>query len=118
MYSNDFTGQIPTEIGMLKDCKAFLLNDNKLGGTLPQQMGLMADLRWFHLSGNKVGGSIPDLILTLKDLTELKLGHNALTGMCVWLSTVKTNLFSFDNTLTQSILPSLDSIRQDSKRHC
>ena len=109
MYNNDFTGQLPSEIGLLKDCKvinhtawlvlslfhaevdltsiasscisqAFLVNDNKFGGTLPKQLGLMVDLRWFHLSGNSIGGPISDLILTLKDLTELKLGSNSLTG--------------------------------------
>lgn len=81
LYSNEFTGQIPTTIGLLQDVQKFLLGNNKFGGSLPRQMGLMVDLRTFHVSGNSVGGSIPDLIMALKDLQELGLGRNSITGM-------------------------------------
>ncbi|KAG7338986.1 RHS repeat-associated core domain containing protein [Nitzschia inconspicua] len=80
MYNNEFTGQIPTTIGFLKDVQMFLLGNNKFGGTLPKQIGLMADLHSFHVSGNSIGGTIPELIIALKDLKELGLGRNAVTG--------------------------------------
>ena len=78
MGSNGFTGQLPSEIGLLTMLTTFDLGNNLLSGSLPEQISRMSSLRFLRLrqsggeddmTGKKLMGEIPAGLFDLANLT-------------------------------------------------
>jgi len=54
--------------------------DEYLCGELPEEIGNLKNLRQIWLSGNKFSGKLPESIVTLANLEELIISYNAFTG--------------------------------------
>lgn len=78
--SNNFVGQLPTQLGMMQKLNILALDDNGLDGTIPSEIGSLSRLQILDLSNNALGGSIPTTIKTCTSLIQLNLSHNKLDG--------------------------------------
>uniref|UniRef100_A0A0E0JQ96 non-specific serine/threonine protein kinase n=1 Tax=Oryza punctata TaxID=4537 RepID=A0A0E0JQ96_ORYPU len=54
-----FTGNIPEQIGALRQLTFLALNSNKFTGGIPPTLGLLSKLFWLDLSDNQLSGKIP-----------------------------------------------------------
>nr|WP_307407229.1 toxin Cry1Ac domain D-VI-related protein [Breznakia pachnodae] len=77
---NQFTGQIPANIGNLQNVYYFYVNNNQLSGELPSSMGNMSMLRGLKLDNNNLSGSIPVELSNLSFLSLLDISGNNLSG--------------------------------------
>ncbi|XP_062106351.1 receptor-like protein 7 [Humulus lupulus] len=77
---NNFEGEIPKSIGMLKSLKGLNFSQNKLNGSIPLSLINLSNLEWFDLSSNELVGEIPDKMTDLTQLSYLNLSHNNLVG--------------------------------------
>uniref|UniRef100_A0A0A0K946 Uncharacterized protein n=2 Tax=Cucumis sativus TaxID=3659 RepID=A0A0A0K946_CUCSA len=80
LSSNDFSGEIPEEIGMLRSLIGLNLSHNKLTGRIPTSIGNLNNLEWLDLSSNQLLGSIPPQLVALTFLSCLNLSQNQLSG--------------------------------------
>ena len=81
LYSNRFTGHVPSEIGMLKDLHTLQLYENQFTGPLPSEIGMLNNLLILNLSNNKFSGPVPSEISMLSNLTNMDLSSNNLSGV-------------------------------------
>ncbi|XVE52331.1 hypothetical protein DITRI_Ditri02bG0114300 [Diplodiscus trichospermus] len=77
---NNFTGNIPPEIGLLESLVQIFLLRNEINGSIPQEIGRLRSLTNIHFSYNSLSGSIPASIGSLPNLTWLELFSNRLNG--------------------------------------
>ena len=77
---NWLTGEIPSEIGQLKNLTTLSLGYNNLTGEIPEEMWTLTNLTTLSLSYNQLTGEIPLEIGQLPNLTYLYLDYNNLTG--------------------------------------
>ncbi|XVF36511.1 hypothetical protein REPUB_Repub19eG0064300 [Reevesia pubescens] len=78
---NFLSGQIPKELGLLKNLRQLELYYNQhLSGTIPEELGNLTELRDLDMSVNRLSGSIPVSIFRLPKLEALQLYNNSLTG--------------------------------------
>ncbi|XP_030487403.2 putative receptor like protein 25 [Cannabis sativa] len=78
---NNFTGEIPKDIGKLNSLKGLNFSHNKLVGNIPSSLGNLTNLEWFDLSSNKLDGMIPRQLATnLNQLGFLNISVNKLEG--------------------------------------
>jgi len=80
LASNNFTGVIPPEIGLLKELLSVDLSFNKLYGDIPQSICNLTNLLVLDLSSNHLTGAIPGALSNLHFLTEFNVSFNALEG--------------------------------------
>ncbi|KAL0538411.1 hypothetical protein IC582_027430 [Cucumis melo] len=88
LSSNDFSGEIPKEIGMLRSLIGLNLSHNKLIGRIPTSIGnlninltsTLNNLEWLDLSSNQLFGSIPPQLVALTFISYLNLSQNQLSG--------------------------------------
>jgi Leucine-rich repeat (LRR) protein len=78
-YRN-LTGQIPSQLGMLRNLEVLYLSNNSLNGTIPPELGNLSSLRQLQLAGNLLIGAIPSELSNLIHLEELVLADNLLDG--------------------------------------
>eukprot|EP00585_Thalassiosira_rotula_P009655 CAMPEP_0196147902 /NCGR_PEP_ID=MMETSP0910-20130528/26457_1 /TAXON_ID=49265 /ORGANISM="Thalassiosira rotula, Strain GSO102" /LENGTH=1211 /DNA_ID=CAMNT_0041410433 /DNA_START=148 /DNA_END=3779 /DNA_ORIENTATION=+ len=78
--SNEIAGTIPTEIGYLVDMKVCLLFLNQITGTIPSEIGNLDKLSWINIERNKIDGTIPEELFSNLDLTHVILKNNFLSG--------------------------------------
>nr|XP_048317864.1 receptor-like protein 43 isoform X3 [Ziziphus jujuba var. spinosa] len=78
--SNNFYGEIPKELGLLKNLMVLNLSDNALSGHIPSSFGNMHQLESLDLSSNRLNGEIPASLSNLNFLEVLDLSHNQLSG--------------------------------------
>eukprot|EP00586_Coscinodiscus_wailesii_P001594 CAMPEP_0172484624 /NCGR_PEP_ID=MMETSP1066-20121228/12162_1 /TAXON_ID=671091 /ORGANISM="Coscinodiscus wailesii, Strain CCMP2513" /LENGTH=424 /DNA_ID=CAMNT_0013249271 /DNA_START=105 /DNA_END=1379 /DNA_ORIENTATION=- len=57
LYNNEFTGTIPTELGLLNYLESFALSYNSLKGGIPSEIGNLKNLSLLHLQGNMLTGN-------------------------------------------------------------
>ncbi|CAI9293028.1 unnamed protein product [Lactuca saligna] len=84
---NQLTGSLPVStltnpgLDMLKHCKHFHFNKNKLSGGIPSQL-FSSDMVLIHIlfDGNQLTGEIPITLGYVKTLEALRLDRNALEG--------------------------------------
>lgn len=82
LSSNMLVGNIPVEIGLLKELAMLNLSHNHLSGSIPASIGNMSGLGSLDLSYNRLNGHIPPQSLTTIDfLGFLHLSYNELSGM-------------------------------------
>lgn len=80
LSGNELSGEIPSEIAVLKGFKALNLSRNNLTGVIFKQIGQMEQLESLDLSGNKLLGEIPSTLSQLSYLSFLDLSNNKLSG--------------------------------------
>ncbi|KAI3971905.1 hypothetical protein MKW92_021634 [Papaver armeniacum] len=75
-----FRGEIPEEIGLLKGLSMLNLSHNRLSGNIPLSVGSMNSLESLDLSFNKLSGLIPSSLASMDFLGYLNLSYNNLSG--------------------------------------
>jgi hypothetical protein len=71
------------------------LSDNRFTGEIPSEMGYLREIHALNLSHNNLIGSIPTTFLNLKNVESLDLSHNNLTGAIPRQLTELTSLAVF-----------------------
>ncbi|KAE8683441.1 putative nucleic acid binding protein [Hibiscus syriacus] len=77
---NNLTGNIPSELGILKGLYALNLSHNGLSGNIPSTIGNMSLLESLDLGYNNLSGEIPSSLTRLDSITTLNLAYNNLSG--------------------------------------
>ncbi|KAL9377271.1 hypothetical protein Peur_031391 [Populus x canadensis] len=77
---NNFTGEIPPEIGNLSMIKALNLSHNSLTGPIPPTFWNLKEIESLDLSYNKLDGEIPPRLTELFSLEVFSVAHNNLSG--------------------------------------
>jgi hypothetical protein len=77
---NNFTGEIPFEIGNLIKIKALNLSHNSLTGPIPPTFSNLKEIESLDLSYNKLDGEIPPRLTELFSLEVFSVAHNNLSG--------------------------------------
>ncbi|RCV32101.1 hypothetical protein SETIT_6G230900v2 [Setaria italica] len=80
LSTNQFTGDIPSEIGSLSALINLNLSRNYIKGSIPEELGRITELESLDLSWNNLSGSIPQGLALLTTLGELNLSYNDLSG--------------------------------------
>ena len=85
LSANDFTGPVPTSIGMPSDStdpalRGLYLSENKLDGEFPESICEYTNLEALFVDENRLSGSIPPCIGNLEKLRQFHVFKNNLTG--------------------------------------
>lgn len=80
MDANKLSGSIPESIGDLTQVREIYLEGNQLSGSIPESIGNLTQVRVIHLEGNQLSGPIPQSIECLKNMESFYVGHNNLEG--------------------------------------
>jgi hypothetical protein len=56
---NEFTGQLPSEIGHMWNMTRMQMKNNKISGTVPPEFGRLDQMEQWTLEGNYLTGEIP-----------------------------------------------------------
>jgi Leucine-rich repeat (LRR) protein len=117
---NSLTGPIPTEIGHLTALsKELHLSSNLLSGTLPTELGRLTSMSAFWVNRNRLSGTVPSEISRLVALTNLKMGDNALLSGTVpselGLLTSLEELTAFGSSLTGEVPDSVCALRSSGR---
>ncbi|CAH8279073.1 unnamed protein product [Arabidopsis lyrata] len=106
---NKLSGKIPKELFSSNMTLIHVLFDgNQFTGEIPETLSLVKTLTVLRLDRNKLIGDIPSNLNNLTNLNELYLANNRFTGTLPNLTSL-TNLYTFDvsnNTLDFSPIPS------------
>ncbi|XP_022746306.1 LRR receptor-like serine/threonine-protein kinase FLS2 [Durio zibethinus] len=89
---NSLTGEIPKELGNLKELRSLNLSGNLLTGQIPENIGNLEVLESLDLSTNRLHGEIPSSFSNLNFLNHFNVSYNNLTGKIP----LGTQLQSFD----------------------
>jgi len=81
LSSNQLTGAIPPSIGNLPWLETLDLHSNELTGAIPPSIGNLRKLWYLILSGNQLTGAIPPEVGNLGNLGYLNLSGNQLTAI-------------------------------------
>ncbi|KAL4601345.1 hypothetical protein ACB092_11G266300 [Castanea dentata] len=107
-------GQIPTEIGSLKNLNILELKGNSLTGKIPSSFGGLESLQSLYLGDNRIEGFIPKQLCKLKNLGNLDLSNNSLSGSipnCIGSLSLLQKLYLSYNELISSIPLNLWSLK-------
>ncbi|XP_037496254.1 receptor-like protein 56 [Jatropha curcas] len=77
---NNFSGEIPFEIGDLNTIQMLNLSHNSLTGSIPQTFSNLRQIESLDLSYNNLEGKIPSQITQLYSLEVFSVAHNNLSG--------------------------------------
>ena len=72
---NDFTGEIPSDMGKMVKLEYLYLEGNDFDGPVPSALGELTKLKLLHLNDNNVSGVMPPEVCKLVDsffLSDLK----------------------------------------------
>ncbi|XP_044421137.1 LRR receptor-like serine/threonine-protein kinase ER2 [Triticum aestivum] len=81
LQRNNFSGPIPTVIGLMQALAVLDLSLNQLSGPIPSILGNLTYTEKLYLQGNKLSGPIPPELGNLSALNYLDLNDNKLTGL-------------------------------------
>ncbi|RVX19311.1 putative leucine-rich repeat receptor-like protein kinase [Vitis vinifera] len=79
--SNQFSGPIPEDIGMISDLQNIEMYDNWFEGKIPSSIGQLRKLQGLDLHMNGLNSTIPTELGLCTSLTFLNLAMNSLTGV-------------------------------------
>ncbi|CAA6660166.1 unnamed protein product [Spirodela intermedia] len=80
LYNNNFTGELPVELGRLTLLSEFDISKNGFTGKLPEEMGDLKNLTIFQLYQNNFWGELPKGFGDLELLTSFSIYGNAFWG--------------------------------------
>ncbi|KAJ9167172.1 hypothetical protein P3X46_021842 [Hevea brasiliensis] len=80
LSSNELTGPILSEIGLLQNIAQLDLSDNRLSGMIPTTIGKCLSLEQLRLEGNSFDGEIPQVLSALQGLQGLDISRNNFAG--------------------------------------
>ncbi|XP_058782333.1 receptor-like protein EIX2 [Vicia villosa] len=80
LSSNNFSGDLPSELFELVQVQTLNLSHNDFTGTIPKTIGGMKNMESLDLSSNKLYGEIPQSMILLNFLEYLNLSNNNLKG--------------------------------------
>jgi Leucine-rich repeat (LRR) protein len=80
LRSNQLSGSMPAELGILTSLEYLDLGSNQLSGSLPAELGNLTNLWHVYLADNLLSGSIPSQLGNLSHLQDLWLNFNQLSG--------------------------------------
>ncbi|PIN13605.1 Serine/threonine protein kinase [Handroanthus impetiginosus] len=80
LSSNEFEGQIPSNISQCSQLRIMSLSYNKFSGTIPREIGNLRVLEKLYLGINYLTGEIPKELGNLQKLKELDIGSNSFIG--------------------------------------
>ena len=82
LSSNELTGTIPSELGVLTNLHTLNLmkQQRKLVGSIPDEIGSLTNLRYLDLSYNSLTMPIPESLGQLRRLEVLELSNNFING--------------------------------------
>lgn len=107
--NQQFTGLLPSELGLLPALNSLDVSHNQFLGALPTELGLLGILRYLDAGQNQLVGRIPPQLGSLAGLTNLLLDNNNLSGQVpVQLGVPPQNLQQLDisvNPLLTGVLP-------------
>ncbi|KAJ1341721.1 hypothetical protein BSLG_003681 [Batrachochytrium salamandrivorans] len=113
--SNSLTGEIPASIVNLSGLVKLDLSHNQLSGHISQDIGSLTNLQQLYLNDNRLTGNIPHSVTDLTRLENLNLSNNQLIGV---LSPEIGNMMSLthidlgNNRLFKRIPPELFNLRK------
>ena len=110
---NQFTGEIPKELGERTSLQYLWLGSNDLSGEIPAELGNLTNLQTLSLWGNDLSGQLPDSLGNLTDLTTLDISGTNLDGQIPDLSrltNLQLYLYLRDNQLSGPIPDWLSSL--------
>jgi len=82
LNDNNFKGNIPAELGLLRNLHDQLdLSDNSFTGAIPSQLSDLSMLDTLNLSHNELNGSIPSSFQSMESLTTIDVSYNELEGL-------------------------------------
>lgn len=103
---NQLTGNIPTQIGSLKQLNVVALQHNRIDGKIPPSLGNLRMLKRLDLSFNSLFDAIPPRLADIPELEILDVRNNTLSGLVpsgnnvsvrlstVFLCPLETDLYS------------------------
>ncbi|GAY61729.1 hypothetical protein CUMW_212230 [Citrus unshiu] len=80
LSSNEFSGEIPWEVGHLQHIRALNLSNNLLSGAIPESFSNLKMIESLDLSCNKLSGRIPPQLTELNFLSNFNVSYNNLSG--------------------------------------
>ena len=80
LSANQFTGEVPSELGLLSALHSLNMSRNCIGGSIPDELGSMIRLKSLDLSWNNLSGPIPQGLVSMSFLSILNLSYNDLSG--------------------------------------
>ena len=80
LSANQFTGEIPSELGLLSASRTLNMSRNRIRGSIPDELGRLVYLESLDLSWNDLSGLIPLSLTSLTFLSLLNLSYNDLSG--------------------------------------
>ncbi|XP_050382265.1 receptor-like protein EIX2 [Argentina anserina] len=78
---NNFTGNLPTSLGHLKNLRYLKLWYNFFQSSIPESIGNLTSLEEFYLANNQMGGAIPESFGKLSSLVALEFSGNIWEGV-------------------------------------
>ncbi|XP_077246687.1 uncharacterized protein LOC143886484 isoform X2 [Tasmannia lanceolata] len=78
---NQLVGDIPFQLGYLRELRSLNLSNNRLTGHLPQSFQNLDNLESLDLSHNKLVGRIPYELTLLHSLSDFLVAYNNLSGI-------------------------------------
>lgn len=110
---NGLSGEIPFELGNLRNLRSLDLSRNRLEGEIPPELGNLRYLEQLYLDSTELEGEIPPELGNLANLTDLFLHSNRLAGEIppeLGNLTILRRLFLRDNQLTGEVPPQLGGL--------
>ncbi|KAH7567595.1 hypothetical protein ACOSP7_010421 [Xanthoceras sorbifolium] len=80
LFENQFSGEVPAELGKFQNLVNLSLYTNKLTGPLPQELGSWAEFDFIDVSENLLTGPIPPDMCKRGTMRGLLMLQNKLTG--------------------------------------
>ncbi|XP_049936924.1 leucine-rich repeat receptor protein kinase HPCA1-like isoform X2 [Nymphaea colorata] len=88
---NQFTGQIPSTVCLVKSLEVLRLDRNSLNGSVPSNLNNLTGIIELNLAGNKLTGTLPNLT-GVTTLNYLDLSNNSFDPSPIpsWLTTMQS----------------------------
>ncbi|CAH8306513.1 unnamed protein product [Eruca vesicaria subsp. sativa] len=88
---NNFTGEIPDTLSLVKTLTVLRLDRNKLTGNIPTSLNNLTNLQELYLANNEFTGSLPNLS-SLTSLYTLDVSNNTLEASPIpsWISSLRS----------------------------
>ncbi|KAJ9540628.1 hypothetical protein OSB04_027134 [Centaurea solstitialis] len=80
LSGNNFVGEIPSELTVLRGLKSLNLSRKQLTGRIPEKIGDLKALESLDLSSNKLSGELPMSLSSLSFLSSFNVSDNGFTG--------------------------------------